>query len=75
MDGLLEDVYEMNLSTVVFEVNLVGNPKEWWVDIGATRHVRFDRKMFSTYQEIENEEQLYMGNSSTSKVAGQGIVV
>ena len=30
----------MNLSAVIFEVNLVeGNTKEWWIDTGATRQV------------------------------------
>ena len=40
VDGLLGDVSDMNLSTVVSKVNFIGsNTKEWWVDIGATRHV------------------------------------
>ena len=40
VDGLLGDVLDMNLSTVVSEVNFIGsNTKEWWVDKGATRHV------------------------------------
>ena len=31
--------------------------------------------MFSTYQKVENGDHLTMGNSSTSKVVGQGTVV
>ena len=31
--------------------------------------------MFSTYKKLENDEQLYMGNSSTSKVEGSGKVI
>ena len=42
------------------------------MDTGATRHVCLDKKMFSSYQTIDNEEQLFMGNSSSSKVEGQG---
>ena len=39
-----------NISAVISEVNLVGgNTKEWWVDLGATRHVYSEKKMFSTY--------------------------
>ena len=41
----------------------------------ATRHVCSDKKMFSSYQTIDNGEQLFMGNSSSSKVEGQGKVV
>ena len=72
----VDDVSYMNLLAVVSEVNFIGsNTKEWWVDIGATRHVCSDKKMFSSYQTIDNGEQLFMGNSSSSKVEGQGKVV
>ena len=76
VDGLLSDVSDMNLSAVVFEVNFIGsNTKEWWVDTGTTRHVCSDKKMFSSYHNIDNGEQLFMGNFSSSKVEGQGKVV
>ena len=76
VDGLLGDVSDMNLSAVVSEKNFIGsNTKEWWVDIGATRHVCSEKKMFSSYHIIDNGEQLFMGNSSSSKVEGQGKVV
>ena len=65
----------MNLSAVVSEINLVGNSKEWWVNTGATRHICSDKRMFSSYQEVTDGEHLYMGNSSTSKVVGQGKVI
>ena len=72
----VDDVSDMNLSAVVSEVNFIGsNTKEWWVDTGATRHVCSDKKMFSSYQTIDNGEQLFMSNSSSSKVEGQGKVV
>ena len=72
----VDDVSNMNLSAVVSEVNFIGsNTKEWWVDTGATCHVCSDKKMFSSYQTIDNGEQLFMGNSSSSKVEGQGKVV
>ena len=76
VNGLLDDVSNMNLSGVVSEVNFIGiNTKEWWVDTGATRHVCSDKKMFSSYHSIDNGEQLFMCNSSSSKVEGQGKVV
>ena len=53
----------------------MGNTKEWWVDTGATRHICSDKKMFSSYEEINDGEQLFMGNSSTSKVEGKGKVI
>ena len=72
----VDDVSDMNLSTVVSEVNFIGsNTKEWWVDIGATRHICSDKKMFSSYHSLDNGEQLFIGKSSSSKVEGQGKVV
>ena len=72
---MTDEISEMNLSAVVTEANLVGNPREWWIDTGATRHICADSRMFSTYQKVENGDHLTMGNSSTSKVVGQGTVV
>ena len=72
----VDDVSDMNLLAVVSKVNFIGsNTKKWWVDTRAARHVFLDKKMFSTYQSIDNGEQLFMGNSSFSKVEGQGKVV
>ena len=59
----------------VSEMNLVKNTNDWWVDTGATRHICSDKKMFSTYQSVGYVEQLFMRNSSTSKVEGKGKVV
>ena len=56
----------------VSEMNLVKNTNDWWVDTGATRHICSDKKMFSTYQAVGYVEQLFMRNSSTSKVEGKG---
>ncbi|KAL0412915.1 UNVERIFIED_CONTAM: hypothetical protein Sradi_1493200 [Sesamum radiatum] len=53
------DLGELNLSAVVFEANLVDNPREWWIDTGATRHICSDKEMFSTYTPI-NGRKLFM---------------
>jgi hypothetical protein len=68
-------IFRINLSTMLPEVNLVKNNNEWWVDTGVTRHICSDNKMFSTYQSVEYGEQLFMGKSSTSKVEGKGKVI
>ena len=40
VDNITQDVLDINLSAMVSEVNFVGsNPKEWWIDTGATRHM------------------------------------
>ncbi|XP_022883910.1 uncharacterized protein LOC111400757 [Olea europaea var. sylvestris] len=73
-DRLSNKVSELMLSAVVFEANMVDNPREWFVDTGATRHVCADKEMFSSYNPI-NGRQLFMGNSATSKVISLGKLV
>ena len=76
VDGITKDVSDINLTIIISEVNLVGsNPKEWWIDIGATCHVCLNKKMFSTFELTEIGEKVYMGNSATSKIKGQGKLV
>ena len=54
VDGITKYVSDIDLTTVISEVNLVGsNPKEWWIDTGATYHVCYDKKMFSSFEPIE----------------------
>ena len=37
---ITKDVYDIDLTTMIFEVNLAGsNLKEWWIDNGVTCHV------------------------------------
>lgn len=43
------------------------NPKEWWIDTGATRHVCSDKELFMVFEEIENGKKLFTGNSVTSE--------
>ena len=69
-----EELANMFSALVLFEANMVDNLNEWWVDIGATRHVCGEINMFSTYVPI-NGRNLIMGNSATSRVVRIGKVV
>ena len=70
-DSITKDVSDIDLTTLIFEVNLVGsNPKEWWIDTSATHHVCSDKKMLSTFELPENGEKVYMGNSTTFEIKG-----
>ena len=43
VDDISKDVSEIDLTAVISEVNLVGsNPKKWWINTSATRHVCSD---------------------------------
>ncbi|KAK6140967.1 hypothetical protein DH2020_025285 [Rehmannia glutinosa] len=50
------DMSELDLSAVVFEANMVDNPREWWIDTGATRHICADKEMFSSYTPINGSD-------------------
>ena len=70
VEKISNGVDDINLTAVISECNMVGNPKEWWIDTGSTRHIYANRSMFSSYTTVGGDEKLYMGNSSTSKVEG-----
>ncbi|GJY52709.1 pol polyprotein [Tanacetum coccineum] len=61
---------------MISEVNLVGsNNSGWWVDTGATRHVCADKSMFHSFRADDNGEKLYMSNSETADIKGEGDVI
>ncbi|GJX63788.1 zinc finger, CCHC-type containing protein [Tanacetum coccineum] len=46
----------------------------WWIDSGATTHVRKDRCWFKTYEPVEHKFVLYMGDAHFAPVYGKGSV-
>jgi hypothetical protein len=69
VDAVTQEESEISLSAVVSDVNMMdSNPKEWWLDTGATRHVCADRAAFADLVPLETGEKLYMGNSATSEI-------
>ncbi|KAF3650418.1 putative phosphoserine aminotransferase, chloroplastic-like [Capsicum annuum] len=57
-----------DLCAMFSECNLMGNPREWWMDFGATRHVCANKELFSSFAPAQVEEMMYTGNSATAKV-------
>ncbi|KAL5570103.1 hypothetical protein UlMin_026678 [Ulmus minor] len=75
VNDITQDVADIDLCAVISEVNLVGsNPREWWIDTGATRHICSDKGLFTSFEPM-NGEKLFMGNSATSEIEGQGKIV
>ena len=75
VNDVTHDFSDINLSAMVSKVNLVGsNPKEWWIDTGATRYVCSNKDLFTTFEPIDGEK-VFMGNSATSSIEGQGKVL
>ncbi|KAG8478598.1 hypothetical protein CXB51_028404 [Gossypium anomalum] len=65
MENISKEVSDLDIYVVIFEVNLVdSNPIEWWLDIGATRHIFCDNDSFVELVPCEKGEKLYMGNAA-----------
>ena len=45
------------------------------MDTGATQHICSKKKFLAEYQKVENDVQLFIGNSAISKVEGKGKVI
>ena len=44
-----------------------GNKDRWIIDSGCSQYISYNRKMFSSYTQVQGREVL-MGNFATSKV-------
>ena len=64
-----------DLCAMISESNLVGNRKEWFLDSGSTRHICSAKEVFATYTPTEYDEDLFMGNTATARIAGTGKVM
>ena len=56
------------IAAMVSEANLVGNPIEWRVDIGASRHICTNRSLFKEFDKVSDSEGASMGNASATKI-------
>ena len=71
----LTDYTSPSLSAIVSEVNLTTNNKDWWVDTGVTQYIYSEKILFTKYQKLEHDEQLFMGNSVVFKIDRKGKVI
>lgn len=60
--NIIEEKKE-NFVAIVTEVNMVSNHRDWWVDTGAIKHVCSDISAFTSYTQVGNESEIYIGNS------------
>uniref|UniRef100_A0A7N2LHK6 Retrovirus-related Pol polyprotein from transposon TNT 1-94-like beta-barrel domain-containing protein n=1 Tax=Quercus lobata TaxID=97700 RepID=A0A7N2LHK6_QUELO len=73
VENLSKDVDDIDLSAVISEVNLVGDiPRNGGWTLGL---LCIDQNLFSSYHPANNGEEIFMRNSSTSKVVGKGKVI
>nr|XP_009802282.1 PREDICTED: uncharacterized protein LOC104247853 [Nicotiana sylvestris] len=59
-----------DLCVMLFECNLVGNSRKWWIDSGATRHVFANKELFTSYATAGPNKIVFMENSATIKIEG-----
>ena len=62
-------------AALVSKIKLVNNIIDWVVDTGATRYICFSKELFLNFEEVIDEENVYLGDSSTARVAGRGKVL
>ena len=59
MKAVTRDVNDINLCAMVSELNMVdSNPKSWWLDTGATKHICVVRDMFTNFEPAQEGELL-----------------
>ena len=62
-------------AALVSKIKLVNNIIDWVVDTGATRYICFSKELFLNFEEVIDEENVYLGDSGTARVAGRGKVL
>ena len=75
VDKISKNASDIDLTIVISEVNLVGsNPKEWWIDIGATTMYAWTRRCFPPLNHLRLGK-MCLSNSATLGIKGQGKAV
>ncbi|GKE16581.1 hypothetical protein Tco_1424158 [Tanacetum coccineum] len=59
----------------VIESFLTTNVVDWWFDTGATKHICNLRRMFVSYQKVNELEPLFTRNGNASEIEGKGNVI
>lgn len=61
-------------ATVSENMAIKGKVKGWWYDTCATMHVSYDKATFKTYSEVNDGQEVQIGNEVRSRIVGKGSV-
>jgi len=64
-----------DLCAMLSECNLVVNPREWWIESGATCHICANKELFASYEPTQGDDMIYMENLATAKIEGTSNVL
>ncbi|KAG8500112.1 hypothetical protein CXB51_004144 [Gossypium anomalum] len=66
-------IFEINMAQYdnTWWIDMGATNNTWWIDMGATKHVCKDKSMFTKFTQCENDNVLYMENSSTAEIKGK----
>lgn len=67
-------VHDDDMTAVITKANIVGEEVDWSLDTGATRRIYGNKDLFVSYELVGGGMNMFMGNSSSSKVIEKGIV-
>ncbi|XP_012477479.1 uncharacterized protein LOC105793094 [Gossypium raimondii] len=74
VENIFKAVSDLDLYTVIYEVNLVdSNPREWWLDTGATRQIFCGNDSFVELVPYEKWEKLYMAMLQLPRSRGNAL--
>ncbi|GKA44406.1 hypothetical protein Tco_0737130, partial [Tanacetum coccineum] len=54
---------------------LTTNVVDWWFDTCAINHICNSRRMFVSYQKVNEPEPMFMGNETALKIEGKGKII
>lgn len=56
---------------ILSKYNLVKNPRGWWMDSGATRHIFENKELFASFALDQGKDKIYMETSKLQNLKEQ----
>ena len=64
-----------DIIVIMSKINAIqGNVSSWWYGTFAIVHICYDKSIFKNYEQIEDKQEVQMGNEGRPKVFDKGNV-